>query len=175
MDEKIYTNPFYFDSEKIYLRGQIARINASCTLAPKGLHRFVEESTRDIEDNTPEDGAIKMPVPAALCSLDSWVHLTPSLLKQGKTKHSEPKPGPGDEEVDPEELMKREVAKDPWEPRLKPIAKDNATKGGMPPWVIKSFNISKTDGVVVVRSLWWPGSYTIYANGRSQHIYVGDA
>lgn len=117
-----------------------------------------------------------MPVPAALCSLDSWVHLTPSLLKQGKTKHSDPKPGPGEEEVDPEELMKREVAKDPWEARLKPIAKDNATKGGMPPWIVKSFNTSlgKSDGCVVVRSLWWPGSFTIYANGRCQHVYVGD-
>ena len=40
---------------------------------------------------------------------------------QGKTKHSEPKPGPGEEELEPEELMKREVDKDPWEKRLKPV------------------------------------------------------
>jgi len=38
--------------------------------------------------------------------------------------HKAPKPGPGQEEVDPEELMKLEVAKDPWEARLKTISKD---------------------------------------------------
>lgn len=31
----------------------------------------------------------------------------------------EGKPNEGEEEVDPEELVKREVTKDPWEPRLK--------------------------------------------------------
>ena len=37
----------------------------------------------------------------------------------------DPKPVEGDgEEVDPEELKKREIAMDPWEPRLKPITLD---------------------------------------------------
>ena len=144
MDEKIYTNPFYFDSEKIYLRGQIARINASCTLAPKGLHRFVEESTRDIEDNTPEEGEIVKPSVQDMGWIDSWQHFTPSILLQGRLTHKEGKPLEGEEEVEPEELLRREVKKDPWEPRLKPISRDKKIKGGMPAWVLRTYNSSET-------------------------------
>lgn len=57
MNAKIFTNPFYFDLEKLYLRAQIARITSSTTLVPKGLFRFVEETKeREIEDNIPEEG-----------------------------------------------------------------------------------------------------------------------
>ena len=40
LDQKIFTNPFYFNTEKVYLRAQIARISHSTTLVPKGLHKF---------------------------------------------------------------------------------------------------------------------------------------
>ena len=53
---RIFTNPFYEEGEKVYLRAQIARINAATGIVPKGLHRFVEDSTRDIEDNNNEEG-----------------------------------------------------------------------------------------------------------------------
>ena len=56
INKKIYTNPFFFETEKIYLRAQISRINSSTTIVPKGLHKFVEDNTREIEDNIPEDG-----------------------------------------------------------------------------------------------------------------------
>lgn len=153
---------------------------------PKGLHRFVEESTRDIEDNTPEEGEIVKPTTKEMCAIDMWVHHTPSLLNQGKTKHSDPVPQPGEEDLEPEALLAREVAKDPWEPRLKQIAKDNATRGGMPPWVVRSHNANtelvdpKTGkanvnyGTVVVKSMWWPGSFTLYNSGRTIQIYNGD-
>jgi hypothetical protein len=59
LNAKIFTNPFYFDSEKVLLRAQISRIVNSTTLVPKGLYRFVEETKeREIEDNTPEEGEI---------------------------------------------------------------------------------------------------------------------
>ena len=61
LNSKIYTNPFFFETEKFYLRAQIARISLSTTLCPKGLFRTVEESVRDIEDNTPEEGEIVKP------------------------------------------------------------------------------------------------------------------
>jgi hypothetical protein len=55
----IFTNPFYFQQEKIYLRVQIARISACTTLVPKGLFRFVEESQdRELEDNANDEGVI---------------------------------------------------------------------------------------------------------------------
>lgn len=151
------------------------------------MFRFVEDTNeREVEDNNPEDGEIvKHPV-AKMGSLEMWQHKDPSILKQGKTKHTDPKPGPGDEDVEPEELMKREVSKDPWEKRLKPISEDESTKGGMPAWIIRSYETqsslidektgkyTKNYGTVVVKSLWWPGSYTFYNNGRTQQVYCGD-
>ena len=92
---------------------------------------------------------------------------------QGRTKHAEP---PAQEDVEPEELMKREVAKDPWQKRLKPISHDDATRGGLPAWIVrahdnhtdyiddKSKKASNNYGTIVVKSLWWPGSYTFYNN-----------
>jgi hypothetical protein len=59
LNAKIYTNPFYFETEKVLLRAQISRITNSTTLVPKGLFRFVEETKeREIEDNAPEEGEI---------------------------------------------------------------------------------------------------------------------
>jgi hypothetical protein len=77
IDGKIYTNPFYFDTEKTYLRAQIARITQSTTLTPKGIFKFLEETEeRDIVENTPEDGEGEMPKPATevMCKLDNWLH-----------------------------------------------------------------------------------------------------
>lgn len=84
-------------------------------------------------------------------------------------------PAEGEEPPEPEELKKREIAKDPWEPRLKPITKDNKTKGELPAWVLRSYNCghtymdeksqksNKNYGVVMVKSMWWPGAYTFYS------------
>ena len=99
-------------------------------------------------------------------------------------KHKEPKPA-GDDE-DPEEALKREVAKDPWEVRLKPVLQDKKTRGGMPAWLIRSYDCASTYnsakpgapkdnyGCVVVKSLQWPGAFNFYNNGRTHQIYCGD-
>jgi hypothetical protein len=56
----------------------------------------------------------------------------------------------------------------------------------MPAWVVRSYEtqctlvdektgkFTKNYGTVVVKSLWWPGAYTFYNNGRTQQIYCGD-
>lgn len=81
----------------------------------------------------------------------------------------------------PEELLAREVAKDPWEPRLKPIVNDNKVKGDMPPWILRKYGVkesyadpktissdpkttkySNNYGTVLVKSMWWPGSFVFY-------------
>ena len=49
-----------------------------------------------------------------MTDLSMWVHLHPSILNQGRLKHKSPKAPEGEEEVDEEELMRREVARDPW-------------------------------------------------------------
>lgn len=121
-----------------------------------------------------------------MAKLSMWLHLNPGILKQGRTKHADPVPGPGEEEVEAEELMRREVERDPWDARLKPVDQDAKTKGGLPAWVLRAYNVNteqqdpKTgkltvnNGTVVVKSLWWPGSVTFYNNQRHQQIYVGD-
>ena len=70
--------------------------------------------------------------------------------------------------------MKKIEAMDPYEKRLKPITLDHKVKGGLPAWVVKFFGDrdmigcanpaqGKTNyGVVVVKSLQWPGSYTFF-------------
>jgi hypothetical protein len=124
------------------LRAQIARITHSCSLTCKGLYKLNEENEREIEDNTPEEGEIKKPSVLDMANKEMWVHHTPSILNQGRLKHRDPKQAEG-EEVEPEELMKREVAKDPWEPRLKTINKDKSTLGGIPAWILKSHNTTE--------------------------------
>ena len=151
------------------------------------MFKFVEDSQdREVEDNANEDGVVVQPSVSDMCSLDMWLHKDPSILVQGKTKHNEPKPGPGEEDVEPEELMRREVSKDPWEKRLKSITEDHNTKGGCPAWILRSYEtqstlideksgkVTKNYGTVVVKSLWWPGSYSFFNNGRTQQIYCGD-
>jgi hypothetical protein len=55
-----------------------------------------------------------------MANLDMWVHYAPQILNQGRTTHLEGKPN-GEEEVEPADLLAREVKKDPWEPRLKSV------------------------------------------------------
>ena len=81
--------------------------------------------------------------------------------------------------------MKREIEKDPWEPRLKPITNDKKTIGGMPAWVLRSYNLNeqyidektgkptKNFGTVVVKSMWWPGACIFYNNERTSFVYCG--
>lgn len=111
--------------------------------------------------------------------MNMWLHHTPSILKQGRLTHVDGQAIEGEEDVEPEELLRREVAKDPWEPRLKPITNDNKTRGGAPAWIVRSYGVkdsfvnpktgqsSDNYGVVVVKSLWWPGSFTFYNNQRT--------
>jgi hypothetical protein len=113
-----------------------------------------------------------------MADINNWVHYTPSILLQGRLKHKEPKAEEGVEEEEGA-AMKREIEKDPWEPRLKPIVNDKQTVGGMPAWIVRSHNLnevyvdektgkaSRNFGTVVVKSMWWPGAFTFYNNERT--------
>jgi radial spoke head protein 4/6 len=76
LERKIITNPFFFGTEKNYLRAQIARITHSTTIVPKGLYRLVEDNDREIEDNTPDEGPIKIPSTHDMAHPHNWVHYT---------------------------------------------------------------------------------------------------
>lgn len=74
LDRTIFTNPFFFGKEKHYLRAQIARISHSTTLCPVGLFRLQEDSTKEIEENAPEDGDLIKPTTNQMSKADMWCH-----------------------------------------------------------------------------------------------------
>lgn len=65
LNAKIYTNPFFFETEKVYLRAQISRITQSTTLVPKGVYKFQEETEeREVVENVPEEEGAEAPKPS---------------------------------------------------------------------------------------------------------------
>ena len=85
--------------------------------------------------------------------------------------------------------MKAIEASDPYEKRLKPIQQDVNIKMGpnraQSPWVVRlegdpteyanESGALVCHGVVVIRSLIWPGAFTLFQNGKQTAIYVGNA
>lgn len=55
-----------------------------------------------------------------MLSMDNWLHYNQCILKEGRLTHAEVET----EEDDKEAFMKRIVAADPFERRLKPISQD---------------------------------------------------
>lgn len=109
------------------MRAQIARIVASTTLIPKGLMRPVEDSeTRDIEENTPEEGEIVLPSTNEMKSMGMWVHANKNILKNGTTSLKTPEAPEGEEwsEEQLEEEQKKLLKADPYAPLLSPINDD---------------------------------------------------
>lgn len=155
---------------------------------------MVEDSERDIEENVNEEsGDVPQPSTKDMSNPNHWVHALPNILKTCRTAHLEPEAPedqPEDEEFDPEEEKKKIEAADPYEPRLKPITADSqiqiSRKVYTDPWVIRMMGDSceyqdemdptkkKTnEGVVVARSLIWPGAYNIFSRGKVMQIYLG--
>lgn len=145
---------------------------------------YVEETEeREIKEKEPEeDKPLAIPTVKQMGSLSMWQHLNPAILNQGRVKHGDAKPIEGVEE---DELKKREIAKDPWTPRLKSVELDAKTRGKMPAWTIRSYDTYDTFkngkggaelnyGTVVVKSMWWPGSYTFYNQSKTSQVYCGD-
>ena len=59
-----------------------------------------------------------------MTSSDMWCHSNVGILFNNRTAHMEPEVPEG-EDIEPEELLKQIEAKDPYEPRLKPISEDS--------------------------------------------------
>jgi hypothetical protein len=129
---------------------------------PKGYYRTVEDNPKEIEENTPDEGPIKIPSTHEMASPNSWVHHTQNILQACRLTHVEPEPI---NDEDPEVILKRIEAMDPYEPRLKPISQDKKVRGGLPAWTVKLHGDQSTFmnanpalgtqnyGVVVVKSL----------------------
>jgi radial spoke head protein 4A len=158
---------------------------------PKGLFKLTEDNEREIEDIVPDDGELQMASTAEMSKPENWVHNTPNILEAARVAHLDPEvPEGSPDDLDPEVLKKELEARDPYQPRLKQIVKDSflevAEGAKQCAWVVKLLgdkseyqsksNPKKTVsyGVVVVKSLQWPGSLTFYHQGKYCQVYVGE-
>lgn len=103
LERRIITNPFLHKREKFLLRAQIARIQISTSLAPKGMFRMQEDSTTEIELNEPEEGPIPVPSVSAMRQAANWVHHPKSILNCSRTALMEEEAPEG---MEPEDFMK---------------------------------------------------------------------
>lgn len=123
-----------------------------------------------------------------------WVHAKPNILINGRVTHIPPE-DPGDlpegEEFDPEEAKRQMELADPYDELLKKITDDapisTGGKAKCQPWSVRicgdtteyrQFDPAqkqpRSNAVVVVRSLQWPGAYSFFFDGKVQQIYLGN-
>ena len=81
LEHKIITNPFFFKTEKTYLRAQIARIVHSTTIIPKGLYKTQPENEKELDENPDADNPFVPPNSLKMGSADNWVHYPANILK----------------------------------------------------------------------------------------------
>eukprot|EP00826_Nyctotherus_ovalis_P054178 TRINITY_DN7084_c0_g1_i1.p1 TRINITY_DN7084_c0_g1~~TRINITY_DN7084_c0_g1_i1.p1 ORF type:complete len:333 (-),score=90.59 TRINITY_DN7084_c0_g1_i1:53-1051(-) len=185
------TNPYFAGKEKELLRAQIARIVQTTSIVPKGYFKKQEDSEREIVEVGEEER--KLPGFEDLRHSHSWCHLAPSILKCGRTAHLQPEP-PREEppNYDPATALKELEVQDPYEERLKPLTLDScylflnyvAVGDCEIAWTIKTIGDSRlykedykdstfTNGIIMIRSLVWPGAYVFYKDDRWFSFYVG--
>ena len=124
LERQIYTNPYFKGQEKHYLRCQISRIYHGTKLVPSINHYTIEDPENPYRAFIPAEKP-KQLKHEDLINLKNWIHYPPSILKQGRVSHFLETP----EEADPEEFKKKEMEKDPFEKRIKPVVEDNYIKG----------------------------------------------
>lgn len=159
----------YKYNEAIYVRSLIARITHSCSVAPKGQYT-TDTNDDDIEYITLDGGY----EPADTMEFDSYVHSRPLLLQQGRvTKYVPPDPASDDESVQDEK--QNELVDDEDELPLLSSIVDDTHPSIKQLWTIR--NMSKPDlphQTILVKSLLWPGAYTVVNGGSTINIYIGN-
>ena len=115
----LYTNPHFNGQEQHYLRCQLARIYHGTKLVPSLNHYTIEDPENPFKQFVPNEKP-KQFKHSDLVSLKNWIHYPPSILKQGRVSHFIEPP----DEADPEEYRKKEMEKDPFEKRIKPVTED---------------------------------------------------
>lgn len=186
---KVVTYPYFEGTEEVLLRAQIARISADTTLCIKGFLRTPEETEEENLLTAVEEAGEEFVCPASaeLLSLKMWTHMTPAILRSGRTAHPDVSGEPPD--ADPESgdpvaaakfaRDKAEVESDPLQAILRDLTAD-----GME-WVSKQAGDTtlyrdavdpkkvKCNAVTFVRSLTWPGAVTVAKGSNFVNLYVG--
>ncbi|CAD8116456.1 unnamed protein product [Paramecium sonneborni] len=179
LEADVITNPYFFGKEKHLLKAQIVRITQSTVIIPKGQYILREGEPREI-DPAPE---YKLPGFHDLKTLNDWMHFNQNILNCGRLVHLIPSELP--EGVEPEAYQKQIEAADPFENRLKPIQNDKLPNN-KPAWKIrivgdttdynplaKDTNNKVNNGVIIIKSLVWPGLVTVYSNKVLSQLYYG--
>ena len=182
LEHEIITNPFFFGKEKNYLRAQIARISHGTTLIPRGIFKLSEPEEEngpqlEIEKIDVEDEEAKFVQPQTEIQIDlsNWVHHPKSILNNNRTGHLEPVVPEDMEGVEPADLLKKILEKDPYVERIRSVTDDVEVDGIGSAWNLRQHNGScREHSVVVVKSLRWPGAHTIWKETTQYSIYVGN-
>ena len=196
LNKLIITNPHFPGTEKEYLRCQIARIAHGTKIEPSVNQWKVGDSDnpyKALEKN--EDDDVKKTKVNDLISLKNWIHFPPSILNQGRVSHYFEIP----EDIEnPEEYKNKLIEKDPFETRIKSISDDSNLLSSipnikLPAWklqfvyddkvYINPFFVPGEDKkpedytssylMVCIRSLRWPGSFTINCKNENYFLYFG--
>jgi radial spoke head protein 4A len=196
LNRLIISNPHFPGTEKEYLRCQIARITHGTKIEPSINHWRVGDSDnpyKPLEKN--EDDDVKKMKPNDMIYLKNWIHFPPSILKQGRVSHHFEIP----EDIENQEEYKNNlIAKDPYETRIKSILDDSHLLSSIPNIKLPAWKLQfvyddkvyinpfyvvgeekKPDDytlsyvIVCIRSLRWPGSYTINFKNETHLIYFG--
>lgn len=122
LERKIYTNPHFNGQEKHLLHCQLSRIYHGTKLVPTLNNYTVESPEEPFKPLVPNtDNKPKKFTHNDLINLGTWIHYPPGILKQGRVNHFIETP---EEEQDPEEFRKKQMEKDPFDKRIKPITED---------------------------------------------------
>jgi radial spoke head protein 4A len=201
LTRKIVTNPHFPGDEKELLRCQISRIYHGTKVEPSVNHWVVpdaENPFKPLEKNSDESKVKPMKL-NELLSMSNWIHFPPVILNQGRVSHYIEYP----EEVNQEEYKAKIVQKDPFGSRIKPISEDVNLVSSIPNIKLPSWRIQymyddkiytnpnikmpeKTEGeeleqkdnttnylVICLRSLRWPGAYTVKFKNEMHSFYFG--
>lgn len=201
LDSPVYSMPWFPGKERHLLRAQIARISASCNIAPAGWYEADEEAGEGkIKES--EDPTGSFPTDS-ITSEGGWVHSAPCLFKTGKCSFldvstlpeglaTEDQATAWTEEIEAQKTEEGDNVK----AILSPIGDDLAElkpdgDEGSIAWSIKVFGDKgiykmgeqelakkfgdgdKTHQVTAVRSMIWPGATAVSQGTKFANIYIG--
>ncbi len=195
LEKDIITNPHFAGKEKDLLRCQIARIMHGTKIEPSVNHWKMgdpESPFKPLEKN--EDNTKLMKANEYL-ELKNWIHFPAGILKQGRLSHYIDNPDADDDE------RKKFMSKDPFDTRVKLLSEDEPLKSSIPNIILKPWKLTYVYddkihinphvklpedpeeaalkdntvnySVICIRSLRWPGAYTIRYKGENYFFYFG--
>mmetsp|Transcript_11274 Transcript_11274/g.25876 ORF Transcript_11274/g.25876 Transcript_11274/m.25876 type:complete len:491 (-) Transcript_11274:105-1577(-) len=187
LESPMMTMPFFPGKERHFLRAQIARIAATCTLAPAGWYE-VDEELGENKFKEAEGNVEAFPGPEDISKQDTWVHAAVPLL-QTTGKSTWPDTEALAELISEDERNKIDSQKEeePAKAVLEPITADledlrGENDEGSPAWAIKEYgdkglynfgDVTKSYRVTAVKSLIWPGAVTVAQGQKFANIYIG--